>query len=83
MRLGSAIIQGLAWHQHTAYVPCIVGNFYDHVRRGKKGRQLFEDGRWVSMQQEDHLRLSKHAAQVSFRKLYPSIRHEVVLLALH
>ena len=45
----------------------------DHECRGKKGRQLFEDGRWVGMQQEDHLRLSKHAAQVSSRKLRPSI----------
>ena len=35
------------------------------------------------MQQEDHLRLTKHAAQVSLWKPYPSIHHEVVPLTQH
>ena len=59
----------------------LVGNIVIMSAGARKGRQEFEDGRWVGMQQEDHLRLSKHAAQVSLRKPYPSTCHQMMLLS--
>ena len=73
MRLGSAMIQGLAWHQHASHMSHVpVGNFYDDMCAGaRKAGSCLRMAGGLACSRKTISGLSKHAAQVSLKGSTP------------